>query len=67
VFVLTNPPGGPGTSTMTIVLYMYQNGFRNFRQGYGSAVAWALFALIFTLTFLQFLRQRRSSAGVYDV
>lgn len=67
VYVLTNPPGGPGTSTMTIVLYMYQNGFKNFAQGYGSAVAWILFALIFTLTLLQFLRQRQSSAGVYDV
>jgi ABC-type sugar transport system permease subunit len=67
VFVLTNPPGGPGTSTMTIVLYMYQNGFKTFRQGYGAAVAWTLFVLIFTATFLQFLRQRRSSAGVYDV
>jgi ABC-type sugar transport system permease subunit len=60
VFVLTNPPGGPGTSTMTIVLYLYNQGFRNFRQGYASALAWVLFLLIFGLTLLQFQRQRNN-------
>lgn len=58
VFVLTTPPGGPGTSTTTIVLYLYNQGFRNFRQGYASAIAWVLFLLIFGLTLLQFQRQR---------
>ena len=58
VFVLTRPPGGPGTSTTTIVLYLYNQGFRNFRQGYASAVAWVLFLLIFGVTLLQFQRQR---------
>ena len=58
VFVLTAPPGGPGTSTTTIVLYLYNQGFRNFRQGYASAIAWVLFLLIFGVTLLQFQRQR---------
>lgn len=58
VFVLTTPPGGPGTSTTTIVLYLYQSGFREFRQGYASAIAWVLFLLIFGLTLVQFQRQR---------
>lgn len=58
VYVMTRPPGGPGTSTMTIVLYLYSQGFRNFRQGYGSAIAWVLFALILGLTMVQFQRQR---------
>jgi ABC-type sugar transport system permease subunit len=58
VFVLTNPAGGPGTSTTTIVLYLYNQGFRNFRQGYASSIAWVLFLLIFGLTLLQFQRQR---------
>lgn len=61
VFVLTNPPGGPGTSTMTIVLYLYRNGFQNFAQGYASAIAWVLFLLIFGLTLVQFQRQRATS------
>ena len=58
VFVLTTPPGGPGTSTTTIVLYLYTQGFRNFRQGYASAIAWVLFLLIFGVTLFQFQRQR---------
>lgn len=62
VYVLTNPPGGPGTSTTTIVLYLYTQGFRNFRQGYASAIAWVLFLLIFGLTILQFQRQRNAAA-----
>jgi ABC-type sugar transport system permease subunit len=64
VFILTIPPGGPGTSTTTMVLYLYTQGFRNFRQGYASAIAWVLFLLIFGLTLFQFQRQRSSSAAV---
>lgn len=62
VYVLTNPPGGPGTSTLTIVLYLYNQGFRNFRQGYAAAIAWVLFFLIFAATIFQFQRQRASGA-----
>jgi multiple sugar transport system permease protein len=47
-----------------MVLYLYTQGFRNFRQGYASAIAWVLFLLIFGLTLFQFQRQRSSSAAV---
>jgi ABC-type sugar transport system permease subunit len=65
VFIMTNPPGSPGTSTLTIVLYLYQNGFQRFRQGYGAAIAWVLFIVIFSVTLLQFRSQRKT--GAYDV
>jgi ABC-type sugar transport system permease subunit len=58
VYILINPPEGPGNSTVTMVLYLYRSGFQNFRQGYASAIAWVLFVLIFGLTLLQFRRQR---------
>lgn len=58
VFILMNPPAGPNNSTLTIVLYLYQNGFQRFQQGYASAIAWVLFAAIFFVTLLQFQRQR---------
>lgn len=58
VFIMTNPPGGPNNATLTAVLYLYQNGFQRFRQGYASAVAWILFLLIFAVTLIQFRRQR---------
>jgi ABC-type sugar transport system permease subunit len=64
IFIMTNPPGGPNNSTLSLVLYLYQNGFQRFRQGYGSAIAWVLFLAIFAVTLVQFRRQR---GGSYDV
>jgi len=61
VFILMNPPEGPNNSTVTLVVYLYRNGFQNFRQGYASAVAWVLFIVIFGLTLFQFRRQRETS------
>ncbi|MBA3530927.1 MAG: sugar ABC transporter permease [Ardenticatenales bacterium] len=58
VFVLMNPPAGPNNSTLTAVLYLYQNGFQRFEVGYASAVAWVLFLIIFIVTAIQFRVQR---------
>lgn len=58
IFIMTNPPGGPNNSTLSMVLYLYQNGFQRFRQGYASAIAWVLFLAIFVVTIIQFRRQR---------
>ncbi len=52
-----SPPNGPNNSTLSPVIYLYQNAFQRFRQGYASAVAWALFALIFVITLIYFSRQ----------
>lgn len=57
VYVMTG--GGPGGSTRTVVYYLYEEAFRNFRIGYGSAMTWVLFALILGLTLIQFRVQRR--------
>ncbi len=51
-----SPPSGPGNSTLTPVVYLYQNAFQEFQIGYASAVAWALFILIFGVTLLYFRR-----------
>ena len=45
--------GGPLDSTMSIVLYMYNHGFRFFNLGYASAISYTLFGLIFVFTFVQ--------------
>lgn len=58
VYIATNPPGGPNNATLTVVLYLYQNGFQRFKQGYASATAWVLFAVIFLVTLFQFQRQK---------
>ncbi|RMD53127.1 MAG: sugar ABC transporter permease [Candidatus Thermofonsia bacterium] len=56
-------PAGPGNSTLTMVLYLYQKGFQRFEQGYASAIAWVLFILIFGVTLFQFQRQRTSGVS----
>jgi multiple sugar transport system permease protein len=56
-YVLTG--GGPGVSTTTLVLYLYNNGFQYLRMGYAAAIAWILFVIIMLITVLQFVGQRR--------
>lgn len=52
-YVVSNGNGGPLDSTMTIVLYIYRTGFRDFEMGYACAIAFVLFAIIFILTIIQ--------------
>jgi multiple sugar transport system permease protein len=55
IFVMTNGgPPGPGGATTTVVYYLWQQGFRFFRMGYASAMAYVLFALLFVVSFVQF-------------
>ncbi|NOG50681.1 MAG: sugar ABC transporter permease [Chloroflexi bacterium] len=55
--ILTN--GGPGDATRTIVMYIYEQGFRFFDMGYASAIAFTLFIIILVLTIIQFALSRR--------
>ncbi len=43
----------------TVVYYIYEEGFRNFRMGYAITVAWVLLAIILVFTLVQFRLQRR--------
>jgi len=47
-YVMTQ--GGPAHSTLSIVLYMYEQGFRWWSLGYAAALAFVLFAIILVLT-----------------
>jgi multiple sugar transport system permease protein len=51
--------GGPGSSTTTVTISMYQKGFQNLQFGYGSAIAIVLLAAILIITGLQFLAARK--------
>jgi lactose/L-arabinose transport system permease protein len=46
--------GGPVNATLTPLLRIYNVAFANLRFGYASALAYVFFALIFTITLLQF-------------
>jgi len=49
-YIMTD--GGPNNATLTVVLYLYRKGFEQFKFGYSSALAWALFFVILGLTLL---------------
>jgi multiple sugar transport system permease protein len=44
--------GGPAGTTTTLSYYIYTQGFERLDLGYGSAVAWVLFLMIFILTLI---------------
>ncbi|MCK6620602.1 MAG: sugar ABC transporter permease [Calditrichaceae bacterium] len=56
-YVMTQ--GGPVNSTLSIVLYLYQQGFRWWQMGYSSAIAFVLFFILVILALLQSAIQKR--------
>ena len=59
-YVMTQ--GGPLQSTTTIVLMMYQQGFRWWRMGMAAAIAFVLFVIMLIGTAVQLRLQRGSQA-----
>lgn len=57
-YVMTQ--GGPSNATVSIVLLMYEEGFRWWNMGYAAAVSFILFVLILLVTLAQ-LRLRRAA------
>ena len=57
VYVMTQV--GSANRFPTIVYYVYEEGFRNFRMGYAITIAWVLLFIILVFTVLQFRLQRR--------
>ena len=55
-YVMTQ--GGPLRSTTSVVLLMYEEGFRWWRMGYAAAIAFVLFLVILLFTLVQFRIQR---------
>lgn len=51
VYVLTG--GGPGQATSTIVMAIYESGFKNFQMGYASAMAVVLFVIVLIISIIQ--------------
>ena len=56
-YVMTQ--GGPLKSTLSIVLLMYEQGFRWWNMGYAAAIAFVLFALILAGSLFQARLQKR--------
>jgi ABC-type sugar transport system permease subunit len=52
VYLMTN--GGPGYSSMVMVMAIYRAAFQQYQMGYASAMAVILFLVIFVISVLQF-------------
>ncbi len=50
--VITN--GGPMKNTYVLGLFLYEEGFGNFKMGYASAISWLQFLVILALTLIIF-------------
>lgn len=56
MYVMTE--GGPQDSTISIAMFLYQQGFLFLKMGYASSVAWVLFFLIFIITVVNWTSRR---------
>lgn len=56
-FLLTN--GGPSDSTLTLAVYLYEVGFRQFNMGYASAIGYSMALISVVLSGLQLFLFRR--------
>jgi len=54
-----DPPGNPANSTLSYVLYLYNNGFRYSQMGYAAALAWMMFLLTMVLAAIIFRWSKR--------
>jgi ABC-type sugar transport system permease subunit len=52
-FLIGGASGGPNYSTLTTVLYLFNQAIGNIKFGYAAAVGVVLFAFIFTVTLIQ--------------
>ncbi len=51
VYVMTG--GGPGTSTVTLVMTIYNTAFKQYDMGFASAISFLLFAIIIIISVIQ--------------
>jgi multiple sugar transport system permease protein len=57
IFVLQRPR--PTDATITIVYFIYENGFKFFKMGYATAASWVLFVIVAVFTAIYFRSQNR--------
>lgn len=58
--------GGPGSSSLSIVLYLYRNGFEIFKMGYASTIAYALTFILLVISASQTFLLRKQGTMVEE-
>lgn len=61
--VLTNGRGAPDNAISTMVLYLYNQAFKNFNLGYAASVAYTLFFMIMLFSILVFRVMKKNEKG----
>ena len=61
-YILLESSGGPDNRGLTIVMYLYQNGFDLGDLGYASAIGWALAFILIALALIQVKMTRSQGA-----
>jgi multiple sugar transport system permease protein len=56
-YIMTN--GGPYNASLTIVMLVWRNGFRDLNMGYASSQAWLIGIVIMVITIINFVLARR--------
>lgn len=51
--------GGPGNSSSVLVYYLYKKAFQENEMGYASAMSWALFILVFGVSAIRMIWERK--------
>jgi multiple sugar transport system permease protein len=59
IFVLYKDNQPLVSSAISMVYYLWQNTFREFEIGYGSAISWLILIIILVVTLIQFWMQKR--------
>ncbi len=59
IIMSANTQGQVPAAAASIVTYIYQNAFSFSRMGKASAISWVLFAIVFAVTIIQTVLQRR--------
>lgn len=63
LYVMTG--GGPFHSSVTLAFLMYEESFKKYRMGYGSAISVVLFLITLSIIFVYF-RQLKKAGEIYD-
>ena len=56
--------GGPGSSSLSIVQYLYESGFTVFKLGYASAIGYVLTLILLVISAMQVIFMRRRGSVV---
>lgn len=58
-YTLTQGQGSPANTLTFYVMHLYDNAFKYFKMGYGSAMAWILFIIIMVFTAIIFVSSKK--------